>query len=711
MKQILIRNGKIELEDVPAPGPRSGWVLVQNAFSCVSPGTETASLGSAVEKVARDPKRREQALSVLTSMGVRRFVDLAIDKLNQALPLGYSSAGVVLDPGGIEGLDAGMRVACVGSGWASHAEIVSVPHNLCTTVPEGVSLRDASTVALGAIAVQGVRRAALTLGEFVFVIGLGVLGQITCRLALSSGCRVIAVDLNPDRVKVAESAGVDWASINADAAQEKLFELTGGAGADAVIVTAASKSNEVVSLACRAARRKGRVVIVGDVGLAFQRADLYVKELDVLMSTSYGPGRYDPAYEEKGSDYPYAYVRWTAQRNMAAYLDEITRGRIRLDELSPVVTPLASAPKLYERLKTAGPKPLLPLISYPATEEAMASERVLTRTLELSRKHHRKRPSADRVRIGLIGAGSFVRGMHLPNLRRLQDLFEVRAICTRTGHDAAAIARRYGACFASTDVDELLGRDDIDAVLVGTRHNTHAMLVKKALSAGKHVLVEKPLCMNREELEEIRMLRQNTAQEGLVMTVGFNRRFSPYLRRLKAMIQGGRGSCVMRYRMNVPPPEAGHWSVTAEGGGKNLGEACHIYDVFTYLVGAGVLGVQAVPLSGSNVQRNHKADFIATVAFDDGSIASLVYTTQGNAQLPKEHMELFVSGCAAVLEDYSVMWAYEGGRREKCKHSGKGHLEELRAFGEAILGRRPQEPTDEEIFQAMDITFRVEEQI
>ncbi len=707
MKQVVIKAGRAVVEDVPAPGVEPGSVLVRVDHSCISAGTEMSAVRQTGAPLWRralaEPGKVWKALEMLAEKGLARTRDAIEGKLQAGEPTGYSAAGVVLEVGrGVDDILPGDRVACAGASFAHHAEIISVPRNLTVPVPGNLDFKTAATVTLGAIALQGVRRAAPTLGETFAVIGLGVLGQLTVQILRADGCRVIGLDLDRARLALAGELGLDFALHPEDGdALEAAARLTGGVGVDGVIITASSRSDAVVASAFRLCRRKGRVVLVGDVGLALDRADIYRKELDFLVSTSYGPGRYDRRYEEEGLDYPVAYVRWTENRNLAEYLRLCAEGKVRVGPLTAAVYPVEEAARAYEAIGRGGSAAPIVLLSYAAAAEKPARRLPNPRALP---------GGGGAVRLAVVGAGGFARGTHLPNLKALPDLYRLRAVVSRTGHAAAAVAGQYGADYSSTDFAEVLRDPEVDAVLICTRHDKHAGMVLAALNAGKSVLVEKPLALTAGELETIEAFYAGAgegASAPLLMT-GFNRRFSPHARIVRQLSRGRREPMVLCCRVNAGRIPLDHWVHSPEGGGRNLGEACHFYDLFTFLADSRVKSVQAasaVPGEGYYTRRDN---FAAAVTFEDGSLASLVYTAMGNRDLPKERVECFWEGKAAVIDDYRRL-EVRGLKGDWPEAADKGHLEELRAFARAV-GRGGEWPIPLwQQLQAARIALAVEE--
>lgn len=659
MKQVLMKQGTAYVEEVPAPTPEPGFKIIRVSHSCISTGTELSGLKQAAmplwKRALAEPEKVKKALTMLATKGFSKTKSIIQGKLTSGSPSGYSAAGTILG--------TTQRVACAGAQFANHAEIIQVPDNLIVPIPQDLSFAEASTVALGAIALQGVRRASPTLGETFVVIGLGFLGQVTAQLLQANGCRVFALDLDPNRLALAESFGISTSPIS---------------DVDGVIITAATPSSEVISTAFKLCRKKGRVVLVGDVGLNLKRADFYQKELDFFISTSYGPGRYDDRYEEKGLDYPIGYVRWTENRNMEEYLRLLAARKLNITPLIHGIFPIDHVADAYKTLQTE-PRPLLALLSYPQN----------TPLKTVIANPHAQPLSKDQIQIALIGAGGFAKEMHLPNLKTIPQL-NLRAVVSRSGHNATSTAKQFEAAYSTTDYHEVLKDSSVDAVIIATRHHLHAHLTLEALRAGKHVLAEKPLALNRAELQQILDFYAATPDAPLLLT-GFNRRFSKQAAAIHRAVQKRSKPLIITYRMNAGylPPE--HWVHNEEGGGRNIGEACHIYDLFTYLTNSPVVRIQAQGTSNDN--------FVATLTFQDHSIATLTYTSLGSKEHPKEQMEVFVDGKVLTLNDY---------KSPSSPVPEKGQKEELLAFASAIRNGTWPIPLWQQA-QAMEIAYQVEE--
>jgi predicted dehydrogenase/threonine dehydrogenase-like Zn-dependent dehydrogenase len=653
------------------------------------------------------PDEVRRVLSMAASQGLKKTESLVRGRLEEGLAVGYSAAGLVIAVGaGVDDVAPGDRVACAGAGYASHAEVIRVPRNLVCRVPEELDDSVASTVAIGSIAMQGVRRAQPSLGETFVVIGLGAIGQITSQLLHAAGCRVIGSDLSAGRAELATRLGMD-SVLPADGGNEaqRVLRLTRDVGADGVIITASSPSDSIVHAAFQICRKRGRVILVGDVGLSLQREDIYRKELDFLVSTSYGPGRYDEDYEERGGLYPVAYVRWTETRNMQEYLDLAAEDRIKIAPLIGLETPLSNAAEAYRTLQRSDDAPVLAVLQYESPRDPDPR-----RSIRAPNPSAKPGPSGA-IRIAVVGPGGFVRAVHMPNLRSSKQ-YELRAIVSRSGARASAVARQFGAGYSTTAFEEALRDPSIDAVLIATRHNLHASMTLQALTAGKHVLVEKPLALTRTELDAIRgFYADASAPSKPMLLTGFNRRFSPLACRVREQLEGRTHAALMTYRMNAGfiPPDS--WVHGEEGGGRNLGEACHIYDLFTYLIGSTVrtVDVQAIPPPSGH--RSRTDNFVASFSFEDGSVASLTYTSLGHAALPKERLEVFVDGTAVVLDDYREVSVLGGtGKGTKTRLQEKGHAEELAAFARGVREGTWPIPLWEQL-QATEMALRVQEQL
>ena len=711
MKQVLIKQGQAVISDVPAPSIEVGTVLVRLGHSCISAGTELGGMRASGQplwkRALEQPERVRQVVGLVGKQGLSATRKMVGRKVSQETPTGYSAAGTIIEVGvGITDLFVGQRVACAGNQYAFHAEIIRAARNLVVPIPDALGFEAASTVTLGAIALQGVRRLTPTLGETFAVIGLGILGQLTTQILRANGCKVIGLDTDAARSQLAVDGGMECVIDPGDAnAVKAAMRLTGGIGTDGVIVTAATPSDEVISTAFQMCRCKGRVVLVGDVGLDLQRADIYAKELDFLVSTSYGPGRYDASYEEDGHDYPIGYVRWTENRNMEAYLDLLATGRIDIAPLISNTAPLEQAPEAFRSLERGAQRQMIALLSYPDAPDAPIRRRIDITTKEPA--------NAGKIRLAVAGAGNFVKNLHLPNLEKLSNLYQLNAVMSHTGHNATSTAKQFSADYATTDYSELLGDDDTDAILIGAPHNVHGGMVLAALQAGKHVLVEKPLALNQNELEAIATFYEKYSEvETPLLLTGFNRRFSPHARKIAEILAKRTNPAILNYRMNAGHIPGDHWVHGPTGGGRNIGEACHIYDLFTYLTSSRIVDVSARSIQPTTGHYRADDNFIATLTFECGSVANLTYTALGDSSYPKERMDVFCDGRVFELDDYQALTIHST-KTEKhtLRIADKGHLEELRAFAQAIkAGGEWPIPLWQQL-QAMEISFRVEQML
>lgn len=682
----MLRDGKSIICDVPSPVVDPQSILVQVEYSCISAGTEMMGLKatglSIVERALKKPQHLKKGLDMITQQGLAYTKNFINTKLSVDAPVGYSTAGRVLEVGqAVQGFSVGDKVACAGAQCAFHSEIISVPANLCVSIPQNLGAKEASTVALGAIALQGVRRLQPTLGEVFVVIGLGILGQLTSQILQANGCVVIGSDLKNDRLDLAASLGMEHSvPVDENNQIDYIHRVTDGNGVDGVVITAAAQSSEIISAAFQMCRKKGRVVLVGDVGLDLKRDDIYEKELDFLISTSYGPGRYDYNYEEKGKEYPLAYVRWSENRNMKEYLRLLATKKVDIDPLIFRVFDFTKIDEAYSLIEENNLKSPLMVLDF-GTEKAKLIQ-------EISNPHVMNGvKNSDKLNIAVIGMGEFARATHLPNLKSLSEHYNVHTIFSRKGHNAVNMAKKFGAQKTTSDYQTVLTDDDLNCVLIATKHHQHAEMALAALAAGKHVLVEKPMVLTSEELNKISnfFADQTKADSSPILMTGYNRRFSPYMKIVKKQVLQRKNPMIINYRMNAGYIPKEHWVQTEEGGGRNIGEACHIYDLFTFLTGSQVVSIDVTPIKPQLDYYLTNDNFVVQMAFADGSVASLTYTAMGDSTYPKEHMEIYCDGKVVTMTDYKQLMIH-GVRFNKMrsKIADKGHKEELRLFAEAI---------------------------
>jgi predicted dehydrogenase/threonine dehydrogenase-like Zn-dependent dehydrogenase len=721
-------------------------VLVRVRYSLISVGTEIAPLRSVTAAAPgstslerglefaavarhylraslRDPRKAMNRVLRIARNQVRRLPvatntdspEHSGDRDAQGWAVGYSAAGDVVAVGeGITDLAAGDRVACAGAGQANHADFICVPRNLVCRVPNGCDVKLAATATVGAIAMQGVRRAAPQLGETTCVLGLGLIGQLTVQLLKAAGCDVIGFDPDATRVERGRALGMAHGAGDADALVRLVRDATRGRGADQTIMTAATKSNAVINLAMDVTRAKGRVVIVGDVGLNAQRDVFYRKEIDLLMSTSYGPGRYDSSYEVDGHDYPFGYVRWTENRNMQSYLALVAGGRIDVEPLIDRVTSIDDAPAVYRTLADAdGSLPLGVVIHYPDDPREPADPQDSTRIVL---RGHRKPPvekigQAGRINYALVGAGAFGTGMLVPQMDKCADRYFLKAVVSRNAAQGGNFARERRVEVLTSSLDDVLRDPAVDLVVIATRHHEHAEQVRRSLAAGKHVFVEKPLALTWSELSSVAETYASLAKPPALM-VGFNRRFSPALHTLKAKLAARRSPLVIDYRLNAGYLPLEHWVHGPQGGGRNIGEACHMYDVFRYLTGAAVKSIAAAAIDPGSLAYARNDNFSATLAYEDGSVATLVYTALGpKTGMGKEHITVFCDGEAYVLDDFRTLTKVSDGTvLWQSSEVLKGHFEELGRFAEAVASGVPLIPFDE-LVETSAVALEVEDQL
>jgi len=706
MKQLVqdLQTHQVAVAEVPAPGCAPGGVFVRTAASLISSGTERATVRLGSRSLAGKAWERPDLVRTLfrklRTNGVADVVATVRAKLDRALALGYSASGEVLEVGeGAPEFHAGQRVACAGMGYASHAEMLWVPKNLCVPIPEDVDYEAAAFVAVGSIALQGVRISEARLGERVAVVGLGLVGLITTQILEAAGCTVWGFDSDPNRVALAREMGLEKALLNSEAASPRLPVYLGGA--DSVIVAAASRSNDPVVLAGQLARDRGVVVIVGDVRVDVPREDYYRKELQLHYSRSYGPGRYDPGYEEKGVDYPPGYVRWTEGRNMQAFLSLLAAGKVDVRRLITHRFPIERAGDAYDLLMRKG-KYVGILIKYPATEP-------MPRRIDLQiPPAARNLPEVPRGKVGIgwIGAGSFSRAKLLPALRKIDNV-KLLGLANATGVSAARVGKTFGFEFCTTDARAVIEDSNIAAVFIGTRHHLHGPLVAEALENNKHVFVEKPLCVTEQELSTIANLY---ARSDRVLAVGFNRRFSPFAAQCREFFSGGRDPLSFIYRINAGRLPANHWvNDPGEGHGRIVSEVCHFVDLLGYLSDSLPIQVEAWPAG----EPADEGNIHIQIAFADGSRGEIFYLSCGDESVSKERLEIFGRGRSAICEDFRESWFYRSNRcrHKKCFQQDKGHREELRQFIAAVAGKAPSPIPFANLWATTLATIRIRESL
>lgn len=724
MKQILqsFKTGEMWLADVPVPLCPAKGAVVLTAASFVSAGTERMLAEFArkglVGKALQMPDQVRKVLRKMKTEGVFATLEKVQAKLDQPIPLGYSSAGVVVEAGRDSGFAVGDRVACGGAGFANHAECNAVPRNLIARIPDGVSFADASCATVGAIALQGVRQCEVRLGETVAVIGLGLMGILAVQMLRASGCRVIGFDPNAARCRLAEELGCDRA-VSGNLADEALA-FSEGHGVDAVLITAATHSDEPVTVAAEISKKKGRVVATGLVGMNLPRDAYYKKEIDFRLSCSYGPGRYDPVYEEQGVDYPFGYVRWTEQRNMAAFLQLVAEGKVTPSRLVTHRFPFDDALDAYQLLLGVRKEPYLGIVlEYGDQGKAVADMAdspapQASGCLREANPQGRKGPSASlpkrrvdfmprlarsaspvgTVGVSFIGCGNFAKAVLLPTLKKTADV-RLRGICTASGMSCGETGRKEGFAFAATDQGEVLKDAETNLVLVTTRHDLHAAQIAAAVAAGKYVFSEKPLCIDEAQLNELTngvgesVGREEDSTRSTRLTkimVGFNRRFSPHAKLLKDYFAKRTQPLVMHYRVNAGTIPKDVWiQDPAVGGGRMVGEGCHFIDFMRFVCGAPVTKVQALCIQTANAAETPEDSISVNLQFADGSVGTLEYVAFGDTALPKERCEIHGEGSTAVMDNFcTTVCSGKLGKRKLKGRQQKGFSEELAATVAAV---------------------------
>ncbi len=707
MRAILedVRSGEVASHEVPQPELRPGGILVRTAFSAISAGTELAHREqvekSLLGKALARPDLVRQVVDFARTAGVKAAYQKVQSRLDALAPMGYSCAGIVIAAGsGVTEFQPGDRVACAGAGYASHCEVNFIPKNLAVRVPDGVPLEAASLSAIGAIALQGFRQSQAVLGEVVAVIGAGLVGVLTIQLAKAAGCRVIAIDRDPQRVERARQFGADLALGSSDRDMPARVQEFARYGADVAIITAASPSAEPVELAAAISRDRGRIVAVGTVDLGVSRQAMYMKELSLVLSRSYGPGRYDSEYEEEGRDYPVGHVRWTEKRNMEAFLDLLASGAIQVSPFLERRCPVEQGSSAYEELKTTGVYTVL--LEYP--NRALISMPTASSTAS-------RAPRSGELRVSCIGAGSFARAVLFPALRKNRGVV-LHSVATASGVASESARRLFGFARA-VPTAELLQDRDADAVFILSRHDSHARYVVAALANHKPVFVEKPLAINREHLEEIRCAYQAEKEKGLspFLMVGYNRRFAPFTEKLQQFFIGRGEPMVVQIRVNAGYLPNDHWvQRNSSGGGRILGELCHFVDWARCVVDRDMISVAANALP--DAARYNRDNVVATLKFKDGSIATIAYLANGDRSVPKEQFEVFCEGKVGRIDDFCTLeLARDGKTRRNKARRNKGHEREIELTVQAIRRGDGSPIPVEELMDVSEATIAIEEAI
>ena len=694
MKQVLqdARTGAIAVEEVPAPQLLPGCVLVRIASSLVSAGTERASFEFARKSLLQKAKSRPDLVREIVNKvqrdGLFSAIQAVRSRLDQPQNPGYSSAGTVIAVGeGVTDIQPGDRVSCAGAGFAVHAEIACVPRLLLARIParnaqteDEVPFDEAAFATLGAVALHGIRTAEAKLGDLVAVIGLGLLGQLTAQLLKAAGCRVVGMDIEPSRSDLAQQMGADAVASSVSTFRDLCSDVSHSVGVDSVLITAETSSSDPVNLAGIVARDRAIVVAVGTVGMDIERKAYYEKELDFRISRSYGPGRYDTAYEQKGRDYPIGYVRWTETRNMEAFVQLLAERKINLGPLITHRFSIEAAQRAYELITGRTREPFLGVvIQYSGSTDESRSLAVLKALPSVLAR-------VTGVKVGLLGAGGFACSTLIPAMKASSNTSLV-SVCAATGSHAQHAARKFGFRNCTTDEDGLIHNPEINAVAIATRHHQHARQVLAALGIGKHVFCEKPLCLSEEELHEIcRAYLEMPSAQRPALVVGFNRRFAPMVVRMKAFLSNVSEPLALHYRINAGylPPD--HWVNDREqGGGRILGEVCHFVDLLGFLASSTIIEVSAMPVGNS--ARYSGDNVVISLRFANGSEGTISYLANGDRSFSKERIEVFGGGSAVVLEDFRRLELVRSGRKQTI-HSrwrqDKGHRAEWAAFSQHL---------------------------
>ena len=673
MKQAYIKNGKVVSVQTPSPQVRDGHIKIKVEYSTISAGTEMTSVKATEKGIFRrameDPAKVLKVLNILREHGLKN-AKAKVLTISELKSFGYSVAGRVIEIGAhVKEFEIGDYVVA-GGATAFHAGVITAPKNLVVKIPCDSDLKLASTGAIGSIALHGIHRADLKIGEFAVVFGVGLIGLITLQILKASGVRVACVDISQNRLNIAKELG---AEIVINSSEEDPVNVvrcwTLGYGADVVLFLASTHHDKPLSQAFNMCRKKGKVVLVGVAGMNIKRADIYKNEIDLIISTSYGPGRYDNAYEQEGIDYPYSYVRWTENRNMAEYLRLIRVGVVKLDILNPFVIDINDIEKAYQQIQENPDKNILNIIHYSEEEHNIQRNHiVLNSPIKFV---------TGQITIGLIGTGGFAVNVLLPIIQEYSSKFRLKTVVNRTGEKAINVAKQFHAEKVSTDASDIFDDEEIDLVVIVTRHDSHASLVLKALEHNKHVYVEKPLAISREQLRQIEEFYCRKDGVKPLLMVGFNRRFSPYITEIKKHLNNRVSPMFLHYRMNAGYIPYDAW--VHEDGGRIVGEGCHIVDLMKYLVGDSV-AVRNITINQFSAEKGEfrgDDNKSITLNFEDGSIAVIDYFSCGSKELSKEYLEIHFDNKSLIMDDYKQLRSF--GVKVKIKDSlisQKGHKEE-----------------------------------
>lgn len=707
MKQIFqsYKTGKLALVDVPSPLCMDNGVLVKTSYSLLSPGTEKLMIElakkSLIGKARARPDLVVKVIEKIKQIGIKGTLKNVFSKLDNPVPLGYSCAGTVIETGStVMDLSINQRVACGGAGYANHSEINFIPRNLCVKVPENVEDIEAAFITVGAIALQGVRQAQTAIGERVAVLGLGLIGQITVQLLKSAGCRVLGMDIDKEKNHLAKKIGADMVC-NESELIDAAMNFSQGYGVDRVIITASTKSNAPIETAGEISRLKGSVIVLGSVGMKIPRNTYYKKELELKLSMSYGPGRYDPVYEEKGIDYPYSYVRWTEQRNFSVFLDLIAEKKINVKGLITHTFNITDALQAYNLLDNKKHERYMGiLLKYSLSSVKINKKKIIVGKSKIK---------TTAINVGFIGAGNFARSILIPHIKKIKQ-YNLLGICTATGLSGYSTARKHGFNYISTNSDDVFKDKSIDAVFIATRHKDHFDKAIKAIKYQKHLFIEKPLCIMQKELDEIKKLYIKT-KEKIIIQVGFNRRFSPFAIKVKNIIAGM--PVFINYRINAGIAPLNSWVQDREtSGGRIIGEVCHFIDFCSYILDSIPVCINATTLKTSDKSIPDEDNAAITLTYKNGSIAVINYLAYGSSKLEKEYIEIFFKDIAIKIVNFKklVMYSQGGINKQKLSNQDKGHSQELKAFKDSILTGISAIPF-ESIYNTTYTTFKIIEAV
>jgi len=705
MKQILqnLKDGTTELVDVPTPTAVTGNLLIQSSISLISAGTERMLIdfGKAglIDKARQQPDKVKMVIDKIKTDGLLPTIQTVRNKLDQPVPLGYCNVGTVIEVGkGVEGFEIGYRVASNGY----HAEFVRVPKNLCVRIPDSVTDEYAAFTVIGAIALQGIRLINPTMGEAVVVTGLGLIGLMAVQLLRAQGCRVLGIDYDPEKISFAKQFGAECVDLSKQEDPVSAAEaFSRGRGVDAVLITASTKSNEPVSQAAKMCRKRGRIVLVGVTGLELSRADFFKKELSFQVSCSYGPGRYDSEYEEKGHDYPIGYVRWTEQRNMEAILDMMASGALNMQPLISHRYPIDKALQAYDLLSKNEPS-LGILLEYPEDSDKSSNSSVVLKSSVAK--------ATDEVTVGFIGAGNYAGNVLMPAFKDAGA--KLKTVVSSGGVTGVHFGKKYGFETASTEVSQIINDKEINTVVVATRHNTHARFIIDCIKARKHVFAEKPLCLSIGELDEISTVYENALESGKVplVMIGFNRRFSPHIEQIKSLLSGVKEAKSFVMTVNAGAIPADHWTQDPEiGGGRIVGEACHFIDLLRFLVDSQIENYHVAYMGQQSGMTITSDKASITLSFANGSIGTIHYFANGDKSFPKERLEVFCAGRVLQLDNFRKLtgFGWPGFKKMNLSRQDKGQANCVKAFVESIKNGRAAPIPINEIIEVARVSIEL----